>query len=155
MCAWLFPNGLWMRLASRSFGSWPRCARGDRQTGPFAVAAFGGKCGLAGFAGGGIAGQLGRFGRGAVAAAYAFAWGICGFAARLCGAELAGARLGRAGGAGKKLIAAGDWEAAAAVVAMLRWGWRPAEFLQLPEAEKALVIAGLQWEVDIWRKGGG
>ncbi len=38
---------------------------------------------------------------------------------------------------------------------MLRWGWRPAEFLQLPEAEKALVIAGLQWEVDILRKGGG
>ena len=35
------------------------------------------------------------------------------------------------------------------MVAMLRWGWRPAEFLQLPEAEKALVIAGLQWQVDI------
>ena len=50
-------------------------------------------------------------------------------------------------GTGKKLIAAGDWEVCAALTALLRWGWKPSDFVRLSAPERAFVIAGLQKEL--------
>lgn len=43
----------------------------------------------------------------------------------------------------------GDNEAVAAWAAMLRWGWRPQDFLTLCDRERAFVIAGLMLEKEV------
>jgi hypothetical protein len=42
----------------------------------------------------------------------------------------------------------GDCEVQAALAAMLRWGWKPGEFLSLSLGERAFVVAGLEVERD-------
>ncbi len=34
----------------------------------------------------------------------------------------------------------------AALAALLRWGWRPSDFVRLTAGELAFVVAGLEWE---------
>ena len=34
----------------------------------------------------------------------------------------------------------------AALAALLRWGWRPSDFVRLSAGEMAFVVAGLEWE---------